>query len=687
MPVVPRTTPLTMKNTYQPVMPQTVDVVNYTPEMIYRLMEDDAIIEFSNKLDRTHFNTFLKYLSDNYHNDQALIDDEMYDELVDIYEAKYGPYDLVGAEPTGERVDLPYYLGSLRKLKKDKELILWLEQFPGPYLIEDKIDGLTLLLTSKVVQGRRISKLYTRGGGYRGVDVSHLLSHLNLPGWLNIADTNPMTQNISVRGEIVMTKETFTRVGTGFKNARNLVSGIVNAKKQFNPAMARELSFYPYRIMDTNMTPEQEITTLQTLGFLVPNPVISNTLNREMLQNYFNLRKKEAPYEMDGLVIYQNQAVAYPHGGPPRHVVAFKTETDNAVTTVIDVIWEASKDRLLKPVIHYETINLSGADLQNASGYNARFIVTNNIGPGAKIVVTRSGDVIPRVISIPLGAPNGPAYPDMNVHGKYGWNENQVEFVLSEDNDQVIANKLRHLLETLRVKNFGPGRVKSIVEAGIRSIHDLLTVTPNQLMSIPGIGTTLANQIYDDLHDKTTDVPLARIMDASGIFPHIGERRFDAIIEVYPNLLNWAYEDTNSIAEAIRHVRGFNALADEIANKLHIFADWLGNHPMISVQRPRVHVVKLTVETQPTTLTTNTPVQQINNQTLNGLTVVFSGFRDRDMEDRIRGRGGKVTKDVSRNTSFLILKHLNYLKGKGMKAQELGVRTITKDDFSNQYLN
>jgi len=645
-------------------------IIKFSPEMI----DEDTIVDYANKLDQVNFTNLLNFLGDYYHNDESLVSDEIYDELIDIYEAKYGKYTVVGAEPTGEKVQLPYYLGSLRKIKKDTELTKWLDDYPGPYIVEDKIDGLTLLLVSNTAMNRRTTNLYTRGGGYRGLDVSHLLQYMRLP---------TVNVDIAIRGEVVLTKEAFARVGTGFKNARNLVSGIVNAKKQFNPTIARELSFYAYRIMNKAMTAEDDIKELQMMGFSVPSPVAAQTLTKETLENYFKMRKEQAPYEMDGLVIYQNKVGEYPEGEAPRHVVAFKTGTETGITIVTHVKWRTSKDRLLKPVVNYETINLSGADLSKASGYNARFIWMNDIGPGAKILITRSGDVIPKIIGVISPAPGGPDFPNPDIYGKYDWDENHVEFVASEDNPEVIAGKLEHFLSTIGVKNAGRKRVEAMVTAGIRNINDLLRVSPQQLAGIPGIGSTLSNQIYNSIHGQITNIPLSRILDASGFFPHIGERRFEAILEVHPNLLDFADLDKEEIARYIREVKGFKALADIIAANLSDFNEWLKRNPMITIEQPTA----ITPVLPPTT----TPIQlkiapQVGGNRLAGMTVVFSGFRDKNLEDRIRKEGGRVTGSVSRNTTYLIMKDITDIKGKGEKAMELGIPIISKDDFMAKYL-
>ena len=695
IPVSPVIVPKTIKLNVFPkisTIPDSPEIsnngkINFTPNMI----DEDGIINYAMTLDKNNFSNLLNFLAEYYYNDTELVSDKVYDELIDIYEAKYGSYDIVGAEPTGEKVDLPHYLGSLRKLKKDKEIKNWVDKYPGPYIIEDKIDGLTLLLVSSTINGNRVNKLYTRGRGYRGTDVSYLLDYIKLPS---------INKDIAVRGEIVITKDVFSRIGTGFKNARNMASGVINSKKQFNPSYAKELSFFAYRIINNGLNPEQEINMLRSMGFNVPSPVFTNNLTEEILNNYFKQRKQIAPYEIDGLVIYQNVFVEYPDGENPRHVIAFKTDTEKATTVVTDVTWEASKNRLLKPVVHYEAINLSGATLQRATAYNARFIVNNNIGPGAIILVTRSGDTIPRVLSVLKPAPNGPSIPQ---NRKYSWNENQVEFILLEDDDEVITNKLRHFLETLGIKNTGPVRVRSLVDFGIRNIGDLLSMTSQQISNIPGIGITLSNQIISDIHNKINGVPLARIMDASGIFEKIGERRFEMILDVHPDLLNLSYKDPLEISAIIRNIKGFKALADQIAAKLSYFAEWLKQHPEIIIETPAssinnlsiqlqnlhfaIQPQQLTIQPQQLTIQPQQLTVQPQSRNLTGITVVFSGFRDRDLEDKIRQLGGKVTTSVSKNTTYLIMKDINDIKGKGEKAQELGVNIISKADFQRQFLN
>ena len=647
--------------------------------------DERLLIQQARGTDQASLRSLLDRLGEAYHNSVSLVSDATYDALIEIYQERFGEYNRVGALPRGERVDLPYYLGSLKKIKEEAELTRWMQNYPGPYVIEDKIDGLTLLYVLTInLNGSRTEKLYTRGAGTVGMDVSHVIPYLNIP---------KLTSNIAVRGEVVMTKESFARIGQGFKNARNTVSGIINAKDSFNPILAKELKFYTYRIMDSIETPEQQILRLNSLGFLIPYAVTAATLNIDLLEQIYEQRNATGPYEMDGLVIYQNRHGEYPTDEAPKHVIAFKTTLETHETTVTNVIWEGSKNRLLKPVIKYEPVNWrkGEASLHGTTGNNARFIVNNGIGPGARILVTRSGNTIPHFVA--TLQPVQPSLPNPAEHGNYTWNANQVEFVLTEDNDQVRAAKIEHFLDKLEVKNIGPGRVTALVGAGFGTIKSILLATPQQLTAV--LGPTLGPNAYQEIHTKIQNVPVSTIMAASGIFPNVGERRFEALVAAYPQITLWWKCDPGLIAQAFQQVKGFKQLAIEIANRMSAFGDWLADHPMVIVQQPRAAVIQPPSCPAPgarptntiasnTLLTVDTSVPQIP-QNLTGVNVVFSGFRDKDLERSIQERGGRVTSAVSRNTTYLVMRNLADAKGKADKATQLGVRVVTLDQFRSAY--
>lgn len=616
-----------------------------SPGIFHRNTMQD-LNRYSN-LTEAEFRKELDAYAEAYHNAQSLISDADFDRLIRLFEDRFGPYSEVGAEPRGEKVPLPYYLGSLRKVKDSNELANWMKNYSGPYVIQDKVDGLTLLY----VISNGTYQLYTRGRGTEGLNVSHMIDYLRLP---------KLPYNVAVRGEVVMYKETFNKIGAGFANARNMVSGLVNSKESFAPAVASQLHFLAFRVMDSDQTPETQILQLRAVGFETPYAISTPSITIEQLDALIPERRKEAPYEMDGLVIYQNRAEEYPENENPRHVVAYKGLSETAVTTVMRVEWEASMHRLLKPVVVYNPVQLSGASLERASGFNARFIGENGIGPDAIIRITRSGDTIPYITEVIQKA--APGYPDPAVHGQYHYNG--VDIVLNEDNNEVKAAKMEHFLNKLDITGFGEGRVRLLVDSGIATTSDLLQATPDRFLQIPGLGTTLAYQLYNELRTKTLNVPLAKLMAASTVFPNFGEKRARTIVAAIPNVLQRA-EDPR-LASDIQAIGGFNTLAYDFVNNLPKFVAWLKLHPSITVQE-QIRISS-------------------NAQSLQGLTVVFSGFRDKNLEDAITQRGGRVTSAVSKKTSMVVMKDIQDRKGKAEQALTLGIPLISKAEFELRYL-
>src|SRR5436853_4201854 len=290
----------------------------FTPEMI----DEATIVDYASKLSKDNLIGLLAFLDENYYGGEGLISDSTYNKITNIYDSKYGKYLEVRTAPTREKVAHKYYISSLDKIKEEKEIIRYAQAHMGPYVIMDKVDGITIILEANNGQ-IRLSTHGRQGTGFEGIDVSHLVQYMNLPT-INI--------DIDIRGELVLTKETFQRVAEfqqidpKKKSARNILSGNVMAKKHFKPEIAIESSFYAFRILSESNTPSEDMTKLQKLGFLVPHPIIVDEINKDMLETYFIERKEQAEYEMDGLVIYQNQAIEYSFGELPKHVIAFKTD-------------------------------------------------------------------------------------------------------------------------------------------------------------------------------------------------------------------------------------------------------------------------------------------------------------------------------------------------------------------------
>ena len=281
---------------------------------------------------------------------------------------------------------------SMDKIKPDTTVLQsWKAKYPGPYVLSCKLDGVSGMFDTK--SGSK-SKLYTRGNGAIGQDISHLIPVLNLPkekGWV-------------VRGEFIIPKQVFEeKYKSSFANPRNLVSGIINSKSV--DEKAKDLHFVTYEIIQPVMKPSEQLAKLVELKHEV---VMNNTLtvvSNELLSQILVDWRTNYMYEIDGVIV-TNDEIYERISGNPDHAFAFKMVLldQMAEAKVVDVIWEASKSGYLKPRVRIEPIRLGGVTIEYATGFNGKFIEDNKIGIGALIQMIRSGDVIPYIKSVTMPA-------------------------------------------------------------------------------------------------------------------------------------------------------------------------------------------------------------------------------------------------------------------------------------------
>lgn len=130
---------------------------------------------------------------------------------------------------------------------------------------------------------------------------------------------------------------------------------------------------------------------------------------------------------------------------------------EEAEVIVKEVEWNASKDGFLKPTVHFDAVSLSGASIRKATGFNAGFIRDNKIGPGSRIVIIRSGDVIPHIIRVLTHTE--PALP---TELEYVWNDTQIDILLKnpEENNQTMLRIMVHFVSSLQMKGLAEGLLK-----------------------------------------------------------------------------------------------------------------------------------------------------------------------------------------------------------------------------------
>ena len=381
-------------------------------ELVKDILEDPY--NYANKITITKLVKILRKLSFQYYNKEiSLVPDKIYDLLRNVLEERDPEHPFLletGAPVTRDKVKLPYYMPSLDKIKPDTNKINnWLKKYKGPYVLSDKLDGISALL---VLDEKDEFKIYTKGDGEKGQDISHLVPYI-IPKTLKPGD---LPENMAIRGELIMSKKKFKKISKEFKNMRNVVAGVVNAIN-FNVKLAKMIDFVAYAVLNPQYKQKKQMEKLTKWKILTVKYKVKKSIDHNMLSKYLIKRRKDGIYDIDGIVVIDNSDVYNVTKKNPKYGFAFKTILMDQIaeTTVLDVEWNVSTFGLLKPRIKVEPIVISGVTIQYATAHNAKFVVKNVLGPGAIIKIIRSGDVIPKIIEVmepaAYGEPMMPSIP------------------------------------------------------------------------------------------------------------------------------------------------------------------------------------------------------------------------------------------------------------------------------------
>jgi DNA ligase (NAD+) len=598
-----------------------------------------------------------KYLSKKYYSSEPLVSDDEYDLLIKAIEYLDPNNSFLKEIGTDNKknnmIDLPFYMGSMNKIKNNKAIIDWCNKYSGPYYVTDKLDGISALLELDKKNG---NKLYTRGNGYKGNDITSLIKYLNIP--------KIDAEYVVIRGELIMSKEKFKKYSNEMANARNLVCGVVNSKK-INKNKMNDIDFIAYEIIEPWLTIKEQYKALESNKFkTVYNTIIEN-INFDNLSNLLIERKEKSEYEIDGIIISYSSPKVRQELGNPDYAFAFKQmfENETAEVLVIDVQWNESKDGYLKPRLILTPTKLSGVTITHVTGFNAKYILDNNIGPNTIIKLVRSGDVIPNIVKVIKSTKA--KMPNID----YRWTDTKVDIIAKKQSTDGLVQQLTFSVQKLKIKNVNEGIIKKLVESGIKNIIDLLNINKNYLLKIEGFQEKKTNLVLNSIQEAIKNMTLLDFMVASNTLGRgLGEKKIKKILDTYPNIIN---ED--DIYNKLLNLEGF----DEITSKL--FADNFDNFIKLFNKLPSELKNKLI----------NIKVKQIKQDKLNNLKIVFSGFRNKDWEKIIEERGGHIITSISKNTNILIANKEDIDKGtnsKIKKALELNIIIITPEEFEKKYL-
>ena len=546
---------------------------------------------------------------------------------------------------------LPYVMGSLDKIRYgEASLDRWKKRMNSlgvkSYLITEKLDGISALYVS---QGGKRS-LYLRGDGVKGVDISSLIGPLGLV---------QSGSDFAIRGELVLPIAATPEGSIG----RSLINGWVHR------SAVKELAavhFVAYQVFQpAGLTRKEQSAWLDEHGFKKPwtRIVAAPGLAEELAKDILVTRRRSSEYPLDGIVIGADCVPATVGGGEARNptdCIAFKASLDEQKqeTTVIGVEWNASRQGCLIPRIQIEPVTIGGANIQWLSGHNAGLIHKNGIGPGARIIIRRSGDVIPTLDSVltPVTA----SMPE----GTWAWDENQTHAMATVAQESILP-----AFQTLGIESVGPGLCDKLVAAGLNTMALVWKASAARLGEIIGAGRGPA--LYENLRVCMAKATQMQLLIASNMLPRgVGERKLRLLYAIAPDASNWA------VLSKEKGVSGWSegSLAELLA-VLPAALAW--SVPFVS-STPKAASSVQKAQTAPAASATSaaTPTPTLTKF------VVFTGVRDKVLEGTIAAKGWSVDAAVTKKTTVLVVADSETAEtGKVKKAREAGVRIMRISEF------
>ncbi len=582
------------------------------------------------------------------------------------------------------KVKLPYEMWSMDKIKPDTNALTKFKQtYKGPYVISAKADGVSALYSTET----GTPNLYKKGDGKFGFLINHILPYLNLP----------TEKNITLRGELMIKEETFKLKYKGqFSNSRNFIAGLVNRKKltQVEKDILQDIDFVAYEvIMPQNLKPSEQYNKLVDLKIVTVKNIQNidyAQLTNEYLSNKLIEFRTTYEYSIDGIICIDDN-LHERKSKNPEHAFAFKMVLTDQVmeAKVLDVLWSVSKDGLLKPRVQFEPVTIGGVTITYATGINARFIVDNNIGLGALVSLTRSGDVIPKITSVIVPAQK-PIMPSTTEYD-YIWNATNVDIILKniKTDSRVTVKSITKFFKDLEIEGLGEKNIEKIINSGADTIHKIINLTLEELMEVEGFQKKMATKIKTSIQKQVEEASIAKIAAASNIFGRgLAEKTINQILKAEPNILTSQESEEEKISK-LNAIEGVGEkTAAQFVKAIPEFIEF------ITLIKPDYATQEEATQEEATQAKEEEVKEDGEDHVLKNKIIVFSDFdktskyTKKELEKLLVKFGPIIETTVKKTTNILIIGDSLSSSTKVENAKKIGtIEIITLDDFLEKYVN
>lgn len=564
------------------------------------------------------------------------------------------------------------------------------------FYCELKIDGLAIELTYEdglLVQGA------TRGDGRIGEDVTQNLRTIEaIPLRLRAPHGRDIPKKIIARGEIFLGKKEFARINAEqerageklYANPRNVAAGSI---RQLDPQVAasRKLDSCMYGLV-TDMgqrTHEEEHIILKQLGFKTDehNERVSSLEEVFAFRDRWETHRDRLGYEIDGIVVMVNDSeiveIAGIVGKSPRAAIAYKFSPKEATTIIEDIILQIGRSGVLTPVAKMRPVTVGGVTITHATLHNYDEIRRLDARIGDTVVVSRAGDVIPKIVKVLAELREGKEKVfTMPVQCPVDGSPVVTDGVYYRCSNEVCGARLRESLYhfvsqgAFDIRGLGPQIIDKFEDEGlIRDAADIFTLQKGDIAVLDRFGERSAENITREVEEKRM-VSLARFLFSLGI-PHVGEET----AHVLQDLFSEAYMHDDDRISPRDVLAFFSSMTDEALQQIRDIGPVVASNIAGWFAKDRNRELLAKFDTVGVRIVLEK--RRVKRTPLTGKTVVLTGTlssltRD-EAKDLVRQAGGHVSGTVSKKTDFVVAG-----AEPGSKfdtARKLGVPVLEEEDL------
>ncbi len=409
------------------------------------------------------------------------------------------------------------------------------------YVAELKIDGLSISLQ---YEDSVLARGVTRGDGRIGEDVTQNARTIRSVPLRMRTDGRAISGEVEVRGEVFIPREVFEKTNAEreelgeprFANPRNAAAGAI---RQLDSRIVarRKLDMFAYDLVAGGRKPFptqwESLLWLEKAGFRVnPERALCRSIEDVIdFANKMEARRDDLDYEIDGLVVKVNSTALQDEFSStqkaPRWAIAYKYPARQASTQVLSVVVQVGRTGALTPVANLEPVVLAGTTVSRATLHNEDEIKRLGLKIGDWVLIEKSGEIIPKVLSVIKSKRNGTEKRFQGPKkcpvcgGAISRPEGEVVArCVAADCPAQLKGRLLHFASrrAMRIEGLGDVLVDQLLSSRLvfGSLKRLSTASTEELDDIPEIGLTVAQSVRD-WFDDAGNVALCDRLRTAGV--------------------------------------------------------------------------------------------------------------------------------------------------------------------------